>query len=696
MKKNSLKILSAMLAAIMLLMPFAVFAAEGVTYERGAALQVGEFEYEASALEYTVYTFSPEEIGKYTFSSENLMGISSYNGMWVTVEPNANTVSENTVTWDCTSVGQEVWLSVQTNGAPVTINIEKEDITIVTIPTVAYENTVTPEPFAFGENEDTSTLVPVDVTNSKIDDAVFCLDGYYRLNSENGPRLFVDLNDTVMPLFALREPGQLSSIVYNDDGSVDHKLDYNAAFDEYWACADANGFYPLTYDLVTMLINIGEARDWYGEGGWLGYTADDAWMFCCYYLEAEQLPYDMGSALEVGENEYAPCDFKYTIYTFDPTEVGNYVISSDAPLGIVSYNGMWLTVEPDETTVTENSVSWNCESVGQAIWVAALTNGAPVTINIVMKEIEIITMETIAYENTVVPEPFAFAEDEDTAALVPVDVTDGKNDVAVLGDDGFYHLNNKYGPRLFVNFVDTNMAMYALREPGQISSMVYKEDGTVDYKLDYNAAFDEYWECSADGFYPLTEDLISMYANVGEARGWYGEEGWLGYTDEDAWMFACYYFEGENFDTSSYTVTIDGVVYGTFEAGTTVEIDAVTGKTVSGFFARFFTYNSDDVEVTRSAYNKANTVNGRTYSFVMPSGDVALTTEFVIIGNLYNSDSKVNSRDTAILKKFVNNPATELTEQQKEAADIELDGKINSRDTLSMKKLANGTYTPKK
>ncbi len=153
---------------------------------------------------------------------------------------------------------------------------------------------------------------------------------------------------------------------------------------------------------------------------------------------------------------------------------------------------------------------------------------------------------------------------------------------------------------------------------------------------------------------------------------------------------------GEPVGPTLYTVTVDGVELGKYEAGETVNLDALAAKTISGFFARFFTYNSADVEVTRSAYNKANTVNGRAYSFVMPEGDVALTTEYVILGNLYNSDSKVNSRDTAILKKFVNNPATVLTEQQKEAADIELDGKVNSRDTLSMKKLANGTYTPKK
>ena len=79
---------------------------------------------------------------------------------------------------------------------------------------------------------------------------------------------------------------------------------------------------------------------------------------------------------------------------------------------------------------------------------------------------------------------------------------------------------------------------------GQLKGAVY-EDGKVVKLIDYNAAFLKYSN-SADPttmLYPLTEDLIEIYKGVGDYQGWYGEEGWVGGTEDDAWMFACYYDE---------------------------------------------------------------------------------------------------------------------------------------------------------
>ena len=47
----------------------------------------------------------------------------------------------------------------------------------------------------------------------------------------------------------------------------------------------------------------------------------------------------------------------------------------------------------------------------------------------------------------------------------------------------------------------------------------------------------------ATGLYPLTEDLMTVFQKTGEYQGWYGEGGWIGGEDSDAWMFACYYSE---------------------------------------------------------------------------------------------------------------------------------------------------------
>ena len=39
-----------------------------------------------------------------------------------------------------------------------------------------------------------------------------------------------------------------------------------------------------------------------------------------------------------------------------------------------------------------------------------------------------------------------------------------------------------------------------------------------------------------------------IYQGVGNSNAWYGSSGWVGGDLDDAWMFACYYLEGERFD----------------------------------------------------------------------------------------------------------------------------------------------------
>lgn len=288
MKKLMIKAFSMMLVLIMLVLPVSVFAEEGVTYKKMGALELGTKIYEASSLEYTVYSFEPTEVGKYTISTTNsLVAIASYTDMWVTIEPTAETVTEASVVWDCTAVGQGILIGALSKADGVAITVSKDDINIITYPTVHYENTKTPEAFKFEGNKD--NLIPVDVEDGVKAKAELGLDGYYHLDNANGPILYACLNDPMQPLQALREPGQIFVIIYKENGvDVDYKVDYNSAFDEYWSCIDANtGLYPLTYDLMMMFQNVGDQHNWYGEGGWIGIDKEDGWMYACYYYEGQ-------------------------------------------------------------------------------------------------------------------------------------------------------------------------------------------------------------------------------------------------------------------------------------------------------------------------------------------------------------------------------------------------------------------------
>lgn len=255
--------------------------------------------------QYTVYYFEPSEAGKYTFTASNgLIAIVSYNGMWVTTEPTAETVTENTFVWECNSVGQSIMVAAISEQKGISIYIEKEELVIVEIPWTVYENKVTPVPFTFEGDED--ALLYVDTFDGVCDVAVLGADGYYHLGSANGPLLYACLSDSLMSLAGAMEYGQLKDVIYDGD-TVVQKIDFNEAFGEYLACTDDSAMYPLTEDLMIIFQSVGGYQGWYGEDGWIGGDLDDAWMFACYYFEQEEPAFVFGDV--DGDGKAAKTDY---------------------------------------------------------------------------------------------------------------------------------------------------------------------------------------------------------------------------------------------------------------------------------------------------------------------------------------------------------------------------------------------------
>jgi len=75
--------------------------------------------------------------------------------------------------------------------------------------------------------------------------------------------------------------------------------------------------------------------------------------------------------------------------------------------------------------------------------------------------------------------------------------------------------------------------------------------------IPFGCGTSEYFNCAdaETGVYPLTVDLIEMFTRIGAYHNWYGEDGFLGGDLEDAWMFACYYNEGESFEPGATNTT---------------------------------------------------------------------------------------------------------------------------------------------
>ena len=262
------------------------------------------------------------------------------------------------------------------------------------------------------------------------------------------------------------------------------------------------------------------------------------------------------AVLEIGTKDYAvDTTYPYTVYVFAPTEKGKYTISTDdGVIGIVSYIDMWVQNVPTADNVNATEIVWECNSVGQSIMVAI--NSAVDTAAITVTREELVEKETvpwIRYENKVKPEAFVLESDFDE--MMYVDTFDSVNDKAVLGEDGFYHLNDKYGPILYVCLSDSLMNLSDAWGYGQLKEVIVDENGEIVERTDFYYAFEEYFNCADPdtGVYPLTVDLIEMFRRIGAYHGWYGEKGYIGGDLEDAWMFACYYNEGETFTPGANT-----------------------------------------------------------------------------------------------------------------------------------------------
>lgn len=138
--------------------------------------------------------------------------------------------------------------------------------------------------------------------------------------------------------------------------------------------------------------------------------------------------------------------------------------------------------------------------------------------------------------------------------------------------------------------------------------------------------------------------------------------------------------------TDGYTVTCDGEVIGTYQAGEVVSLPSLDNATIDGGDSRFFTWEGADV--VRSDYSSANgTANGRVYTLTMPAENVTLTSVYVLVGDV-NQDSRLNLGDLAAIKKLL--AGATMNDIQAEAVDVNADGRDNLGDLADIKKLLAG------
>ena len=137
-------------------------------------------------------------------------------------------------------------------------------------------------------------------------------------------------------------------------------------------------------------------------------------------------------------------------------------------------------------------------------------------------------------------------------------------------------------------------------------------------------------------------------------------------------------------------VSFDGEE-GLYNPGDEIALPVPETVIEGGTARRFFTRSGAAVE--RGAFDKsAGTSNGRTYSLTVPYGDVELTPEFVLVGDV-TGDGLITISDVPAIKQMLAG-GDALPDTVMEASDINFDGLDTLPDLSALKKMLAGGYTP--
>lgn len=255
------------------------------------------------------YLFEPTEAGVYKFTTSDPNAVISYWGAstaFIADQTSGTDYADNAFTRNVKdrNIGvvyiigitgaEECILEITRIGDPI---LDETDI----VPEV-YEGKTTPNAVYQVTGASGKVLKYVDLTAAT--DAVKLVyneaDGFYHLNTVNGPVLYMNLSLNAPYLSVYQMLGltgfggtSLTQVFRDEDGKAVRREDYTACLQVYAQSIDPTyGVYPLTEDLIYMIQQGGDYKGWWDieNGNYLftelpNLNAEIAWMFAVCYFE---------------------------------------------------------------------------------------------------------------------------------------------------------------------------------------------------------------------------------------------------------------------------------------------------------------------------------------------------------------------------------------------------------------------------
>lgn len=258
---------------------------------------------------------------------------------------------------------------------------------------------------------------------------------------------------------------------------------------------------------------------------------------------------DFDVELVVGTNNLTPStEATNTIYKFSPEQDGIYLFETEEG-NLLGYWGGSEFFVFDGTDDKTNSLKGTIEAVGQTLMIGVQATGENCTITVTRIGDRPKTADDFEWNNVAATSK-PVSGDKLEGEWNWVNVKDDVKDVAVLGKDGYYHLNSADGPILYLDLSSKRFGLdlVEMNTEGQMRYIEQTGEETWN-KVQYKNLFNTYAE--AGNVVALTEELVEMLQKVGESKGWYSWNAYFVFQQDEvdadeAWMFACKYIEGHN------------------------------------------------------------------------------------------------------------------------------------------------------
>lgn len=237
----------------------------------------------------TLYNFVATEAGVYTVTIPNDAIAELYSVAWTSYQ----ICEGNTLVFTATADGQEFLIGLTSEADSMNVKIEKTGDYIAPQEVIYqnYEGTCEIEDdFEMPEGE----FISIDITDKHT--IVLGDDGYYHLNSFDGPVILVNLNSdgfTLGALFGAGAPTTMRGDKFEGEDGELYCYDYLPFISgEYYSYSQEKDYHPLNADLMQFFVDYGTAQGWYKQGlsdfeaiNAGEFEAESAWMVAMGYVE---------------------------------------------------------------------------------------------------------------------------------------------------------------------------------------------------------------------------------------------------------------------------------------------------------------------------------------------------------------------------------------------------------------------------